>query len=294
MSEKDWRIFVTVAEEGNITKAAEKLFLSQPALSYRLRHLEELTETELLVRTATGILLTPAGEVYYQYCRRMLKEEEKLKQHMERLEGGVQGKLDIASSINFADYELPVMLRSFTKQYPNIHIRVKTGYSRQVSKQFNAGDCMVAIVRGNYTSSANCSLLFEEPYCLAYHKKATYEELKTIPYISYRSDTSIYAVIDDWCSENLNFPVVPAMELDSMSTCRHFVREGLGWTILPFMGLGWRRDERLYIEPLKDKEGNLITRSTYLLYNEENLNLVTVNTFVNYVKKYYEGRGPLE
>ena len=125
MDEREWQTFVTVVEEGNITKAAEKLFLSQPALSYRLRHLEEDLGSPLLLRTSEGITLTPQGEVFHAYCRRMLQEMESLKQAIGEMSGEIQGTLKIASSINFADYQLPHLLGKFTEQYPNIHIQSK-------------------------------------------------------------------------------------------------------------------------------------------------------------------------
>ena len=91
MDEREWQTFVTVVEEGNITKAAEKLFLSQPALSYRLRHLEEDLGSPLLLRTSEGITLTPQGEVFHAYCRRMLQEMESLKQAIGEMSGEIQG-----------------------------------------------------------------------------------------------------------------------------------------------------------------------------------------------------------
>ncbi len=69
MDNREWQTFVTVVDEGNITRAAEKLFLSQPALSYRLRHMEKALGHSLLLRTAEGIALTAQGEIFYDYCK---------------------------------------------------------------------------------------------------------------------------------------------------------------------------------------------------------------------------------
>ena len=101
MDDKEWRTFVTVVDEGNITKAAEKLFVSQPALSYRLRHLEDSVGYSLLLRTTEGIALTPQGEIYYDYCKRMLHDREALEHALTSSTGKIQGTLKIASSINF-------------------------------------------------------------------------------------------------------------------------------------------------------------------------------------------------
>lgn len=287
MDEREWQTFVTVVAEGNITKAAEKLFLSQPALSYRLRHMEEAMECPLLIRTNEGIALTPEGELFYDYCRRMIREKEELHQMMGTLQGEVQGTLKIASSINFADYQLPRLLNEFTKEYPKIRIQVKTRWSQHINKMYNSGEVMVAIVRGEYKNSGARVKLLEEPYCLVYKEKVSHEELARLPLIQYHTDPSIAMVIDNWCSENLPQETMASMELDSMVTCRHFVREGLGWAILPYMGLGSCAEENIYVEPIFDKKGNPLIRPTYMYYNETSTKLAAVRTFIDYVIDYY-------
>lgn len=293
MDEREWQTFVTVVEEGNITKAAEKLFLSQPALSYRLRHLEEDLGSPLLLRTSEGTTLTPQGEVFHAYCRRMLQEMESLKQAIGEMSGEIQGTLKIASSINFADYQLPHLLGKFTKQYPNIHIQVKTGHSSHVNKMFNSGEVAVAIARGNHKETSSSIKLFEEPYCLVYKDPVTIDELADLPLIQYRSDGSITTVLDTWCNENLPKSHEAAMEMDSMVTCRHFVREGLGWSILPYLGLGSCKDEGIYVEPIYQKDGKPWVRSTFLYFNEVSDKLIAVKTFIDYVQEYYKDNSPV-
>ena len=266
MDDKEWRTFVTVVDEGNITKAAEKLFVSQPALSYRLRHLEDSVGYSLLLRTTEGIALTPQGEIYYDYCKRMLHDREALEHALTSSTGKIQGTLKIASSINFADYELPALLKSFREQYPDVHIQVKTAFSHQVVKMFNTGDCMVAFARGGYEVSGNSELLLEEPYCLVY------KEL----------------VPPEWCAEHFEAPPIVAMDVNSMSTCRHFVRAGLGWSILTYMGLGSCKDKDIYVSPLRSKDGTYITRDTNMVYTKESANLIAVKTFIEYVRDYYK------
>ena len=211
MEAKEWQTFVTVVEEGNITKAAEKLFLSQPALSYRLKQVEDILGRPLLIRTNDGIALTAEGELYYDYCRRMIRSREELRQNIGKVTGKIQGTLKIAASINFADYELPHLLNNFTKQYPNIRIEVKTGYSSHVNKMFNSGEVMIAFARGEYNHVENGIRLFDEPYCLAYKHPVEYEELREIPMINYSTHGSISTVVENWKKEHSVGDVRPAM-----------------------------------------------------------------------------------
>ena len=268
MDDKEWRTFVTVVDEGNITKAAEKLFVSQPALSYRLRHLEDSVGYSLLLRTTEGIALTPQGEIYYDYCKRMLHDREALDHALTSSTGKIQGTLKIASSINFADYELPALLKSFREQYPDVHIQVKTAFSHQVVKMFNTGDCMVGFARGGYEVSGHSELLLEEPYCLVYKELVPPESLEKVPFIRYQTDASVANIIEKWCAEHFEEPPIVAMDVNSMSTCRHFVRAGLGWSILTYMGLGSCKDKDIYVSPLRSKDGTYITRDTNMVYTK--------------------------
>ena len=91
-------------------------------------------------------------------AKRMLHDREALDHALTSSTGKIQGTLKIASSINFADYELPALLKSFREQYPDVHIQVKTTFSHQVVKMFNTDDCMVALhaVDMKYQAIQNC------------------------------------------------------------------------------------------------------------------------------------------
>lgn len=288
MDEREWETFLTVVEEGNITKAANRLFISQPALTYRLRHMEQEFDMPLLLRSNDGIVLTPAGEILRQYCQRMVQERAKLLQEMNMVSSKIQGTIKIGASINFADYELPRLLKAFREQYPDIHIHVKTGFSHQVIKNFNAGECMVAFARGDYKGNGKQETLVVEPYCHVYKEFLPYEKLANVPYIRYQTDHSLENVIDNWCAMNLPTPPDVAMEVDSMATCRHFVRAGLGWSIVTYMGLGPCMDTDIVVRPLVDGQGRRITRDTKMLYNATSEQLVAVKVFLDFVREYYQ------
>lgn len=210
------------------------------------------------------------------------------------MSGEIQGTLKIASSINFADYQLPHLLSLFTEKYPHIHMQVKSGYSSHVNKMFNGGEVMIAITRGNFKESTNSIKLFEEPYCLVYKDKVSIDDLASLPWIQYRTDGSISSIVESWRSENLPTSLEPAMELDSMVTCRHFVREGLGWAILPYLGLGSCKDEGIHVAPIYHKDGTPFMRSTLLHFSEVSTKLIAAKTFIDYVCEHYKDYTPVD
>ena len=153
---------------------------------------------------------------------------------------------------------------------------------------FNTGDCMVAFARGGYEVSGNSELLLEEPYCLVYKELVPPESLEKVPFIRYQTDASVANIIEKWCAEHFEAPPIVAMDVNSMSTCRHFVRAGLGWSILTYMGLGSCKDKDIYVSPLRSKDGTYITRDTNMVYTKESADLIAVKTFIEYVRDYYK------
>ena len=170
-----------------------------------------------------------------------------------------------------------------------MHIQVKTAFSHQVVKMFNSGGLYGCLSRrGGYEVSGKSELLLEEPYCLVYKELVPPESLEKVPFIKYQTDASVANIIETWCAEHFEEPPSVAMDVNSMSTCRHFVRAGLGWSILTYMGLGSCKDRDIYVSPLRSKDGTYITRDTNMVYTKDAENLVVVKTFIEYVRDYYQ------
>src|SRR5881394_2029418 len=120
MNEKDWIILQTIFEEHNISKAAEKLYISQPALTYRLQQLEREFGTMIVARGKRGVEFTSQGEYIAQYARDMILQLRNTKEFVQNMDKEIKGILRIGVSSIFARYELPTILNEFVKQYPNV------------------------------------------------------------------------------------------------------------------------------------------------------------------------------
>ncbi|MGD9154757.1 MAG: LysR family transcriptional regulator [Bacillota bacterium] len=82
MNEHDWEMLLILAEEKNITRAAERLFVAQSSLSYRIKNLEDELRVPLLLRTKNGILFTSEGEYLLQYAKNMKTQLEQLREYI--------------------------------------------------------------------------------------------------------------------------------------------------------------------------------------------------------------------
>lgn len=289
--EKDWHMFVTIAETNNLTKAATQLYMSQPALSYRLTQLEKQFDEPLFIRMPRGVIMTEMGELYYEYAEDMLKRKEYFESSMENKKNSISGVLSLGCSSIFANYELPSILEGFTKQYPNVRIQLKTGISSKISNLYQACEVHIAIIRGPLPTTGETYLINRDPICLVTNKQLHAQSLPrtdliTLPLIRYATARDLYTLIDTWWKEQYNVPPNDSIHVDTMATCRQFIRKNLGWSILPKTGLSRFIDE-FYIEPLHWSDGSPILRDTHMIYNPTTLHRKPVQAFVDYIQQFY-------
>jgi DNA-binding transcriptional LysR family regulator len=166
MNEKDWVMLKVLAEEKNITKAASRLFIAQPSITYRLQQLEKEFGTKIVSRNPNGVVLTAEGEYLLSYAEEMLLKLRSAKEKIQNMSGKVQGTLRLGSSAIFAHYELPRILKGFLDNYPDVEISLKTGLSQKINRMLQIEEIAVAIVRGDYPWVEEKHLLSEEAICL--------------------------------------------------------------------------------------------------------------------------------
>ena len=285
MDYRDWLILKTISEEKNITKAAEKLFLSQPALTYRIRCMEKEFSTKILSRHPSGVLFTPTGEYLLKYSLNMINQLQTTKNHLHNMSGLISGTLRLGSSSVFSIYMLPALLKEFLETYPHVELYLKTGLSKQISALLQKKEVSIAIIRGDYHWPGPKILLKEEPICLVSHRKIAYEELPHFPQISYVTDSSLESVMIEWWRDHFSTPPPTCMEVDNMTTCRQMILAGLGWAILPLIGL--ENQSELFVQPLYDKNKEPLMRRTWLMYEQSSEDLIIIRTFINFVKNYF-------
>ncbi len=125
MSDRRLQVFQTVARLLSFTKAAEELHMTQPAVTFQVRQLEEQFNTRLFDRTHNRISLTEAGERVYEYANQIFDLYAQMDNAVRELTGDVSGVLMLGASTTIAEYMLPALLGDFKQKYPEIVIRLK-------------------------------------------------------------------------------------------------------------------------------------------------------------------------
>ena len=132
MSDRRLKVFHAVARLLSFTKAAEELHMTQPAVTFQVRQLEEYFNTRLFDRTHNKVSLTPAGERVSEFAERIFDLYSEMENSVSDLTGEISGALTIGASTTIAEYLLPALLGEFKNRYPDINLRLKVSNSEGI------------------------------------------------------------------------------------------------------------------------------------------------------------------
>lgn len=128
------QVFVTAARELNFTRAAERLCISQPAVSRHIRELESRYNVQLFVRCGGNLALTPAGATLLRSAERLQEEYRRLEYEMGLCVGSTEGVLRLGASTTVSQYLLPPILARFTARFPGVRVSLFSGNSHEVER----------------------------------------------------------------------------------------------------------------------------------------------------------------
>lgn len=140
--------FITVAEEQSFTRAAEKLHISQPAISQHIQNLEQRLDVKLMDRTNKYVRLNTAGEVAYHHAKEILSLYEQMDRLIRDLKEDASGLLRIGASFTFGEYVLPHLIAEFRNEYPKITPTITIENTHTVVTQVTRGDLDVGVIEG--------------------------------------------------------------------------------------------------------------------------------------------------
>jgi DNA-binding transcriptional LysR family regulator len=145
------KFFMAVAEERHFGRAAERMFIAQPALSQHVRRLERELEVQLFDRSARHVRLTPAGEAFLEVARRMTRQVDEATQAARRADAGETGSLGVGVHVSVAAPVLCLLLRHWSRLRPAVRPHLTSGRAGELIDLVRRGELDVALVDGPVT-----------------------------------------------------------------------------------------------------------------------------------------------
>jgi len=234
------RLFLAVAEYGGVTRAADAVFVSQPAVSKAVQELERQVGVPLLEHIGRRVALTEAGEILAGYARRIFALAEEGKREMDELRGLEQGQLAIGASTTIGIYLLPAVMGAFHARYPAISLTLIIENAELVLARLRAGALDLAFMEGSARGDDvraepyrrdDLTLVTAPTHPFARAGVATPDELATAPFLMRERGSGTREAVE---AAFLEHGIAPntAMELGHTEAIKQAVAAGLGVSIL--------------------------------------------------------------
>ncbi len=244
MSDRRLKVFHTVARLLSFTKAAEELHMTQPAVTFQVRQLEEYFNTRLFDRTHNKVNLTPAGERVAEFAERIFDLYAEMESGVRDLTGEISGALTIGASTTIAEYMLPALLGEFKNQYPDINLRLKVSNSEGIVSMVEHNVIDLGVVESAVNNkNLIVEVCHEDQLVLVAapdHElvkrggKVNASDIVRYPFVSREEGSGTRDVVMQYLMEHKVSPgdMTFSLELGSPEAIKGAVEAGMGITIL--------------------------------------------------------------
>lgn len=243
MADRRLQVFHTVAKKLSFTKAAELLFMTQPAVTFQVKQLEEHFNTRLFDRAHGRITLTPTGELVLDFAERIIGLSAEMDTRVKEFTGRVSGPLLIGASTTIAEYMLPRLLGEFKRLHPDVQARLTVANSETIEHKVAEHSLDMGLIEApshnlNLVTSVCCEdelvMICAPDSALATRRMVTPQEVAREPYISREVGSGTRECIDDFFKINhVNLDELNlVMELGSREAIKGAVAAGLGVAVV--------------------------------------------------------------
>ncbi|MDT0594407.1 LysR family transcriptional regulator [Glaciecola petra] len=291
ISYKNMKAFIEVAQSATFAEAAEKLYLSQPALSTSIKNMEEQLGGKLFIRSTRKVELSPEGRIFLPNAKRVLADFDGAIDDVKALFSAQTGSIVISAMPAFAEGQLAQIINGFNNKHANIAIRILDVVMEQAIENVRAGRAELGFVfKPQNIQGLHFTPLFTDEFCLvvpakhvlATQKTCTLNQMSKFPMVAMNRESSLRMWLDAALNA-ANCKVNIVSEATQLGTIGQIVSQGLGIAIVPQLCRQQMQNKGLVCVPIKDlrlsKEVGVITLQNA---KQQNLKLSTAG------QRFYE------
>jgi len=238
---KDVEIFCEVASRCSFSKAAEAHNMSQSSASHAVNALERRLGKQLIDRSKRPLELTPAGRIYYEGCREMLRAFRALEDRVQGLENRVSGVVRVSAIYSVGLLQMEALIRRFEESYPEVEVRVEYRHPDEVYEAVRQGESHFGLVSFPRDGGEFASIPWQEQEMVVVvpptHRFASLDSIKASEidgedFVTFDSGLAVRRQIDRWLrSASVSINVVHAF--DNIENAKRAVEIGAGIALLP-------------------------------------------------------------
>lgn len=284
------RYFLETAREENMSKAAERMHISQSALSKQLKGLEEELGKKLFVRHSFSIELTEEGMLLRKRAEDLLSMADKITAEFASMDDIIGGNIYFGCAESYQLRHLAALIKRFKKQYPGFHYHITSGDTEQVTEKLDKGllDFAVLVERPDYAKynvvkmpeSDRWGLVMPAGCTLAQKDCITFEDLRGLPLFC--SGQGWHADLPLWCGERINeLTLEGSFRLSYNASV--FTREGLGYLLTFEHLVNTSSESGLVFRPLYPE----LTTDMFIIWKKHQVFTPIAERFINELQKEF-------
>lgn len=284
------RVFYFAAREKNLTKAAEALYVTQPAVTMQVKALEQALEVTLFKKRGKFLELTDAGSVLFRYAKRIFGIVEEMEHVLKGYATLTQGSLAIGTTRSFARHLMPGLLAHFQEKYPKVRVSLEVGSSQEVADAVMAFRYDIGIIaRLPVPGKLKVIPYTKEEFCLVMSPEHRFtkrgivscRELQNEPIIIREQGSgSRHALLSFLSAQNVKPSVL--VEAGSVEFIKEYVIKGRGISLLYKPEVQWEVSMGL-IQVIDLKEGP-ISIQTYIVVPKDTIPSPSARAFLQMVE----------
>ena len=298
MADRRLQVFSTVARLLSFTKAAEALHMTQPAVTFQIRQLEDHFNTRLFDRTHNRISLTSAGELVKSYAEQIISLYGEMDNNVRKLTGDVLGPLVVGASTTIGEYVAPRLVGAYQAQYPDVAVRLNIANTGSIISMVENNDIDIGIVEGpvnnrNLTMKVSWTdelvVVTAPSHPLAQNDVVDIQSVLEYPFISREEGSGTREVIQDYMAkEGFEIGAMNSIvEFGGPESIKNAVSEGLGVSILSIVTL----EKELKLNLLRAMSlTKPITRSFSIVFQRQKFRMRAMEEFLEFAENHFKDK----
>lgn len=265
------RTFISVVEEGNFTRAAEKRLISQPSVSVHIQNLEKEFDTSLFVRSPKQLKLTTTGELLYERAKQIIQIYETTKEEIIEHHHSLALELKIGASFTIGEYVLPSLLEELGKIYPEIKLEVIIGNTEEIVEHVKLFHVDIGLIEGQSNDRSlevfpfmidELKIVATPNHLLSLKDGVSIEELQNQTWISREKGSGTRSYLEHVLRSH-GLKVKNVISISSTQGVKEAVIRGLGLSLLSKFAIA-REVESQYLSQISLKDESFLRRFSYV------------------------------
>lgn len=284
MRDLDWKIISELYKNPNLTQVAKVLFVTQPTLTKRLKHIEEEFGTQIVDRTPKGLEFTSSGIYLAQKADQYLQFRREVFEGLEEIERKQKETLNLGSAYTFSKFNLHDVLDPFADRHPNLTYHIFNKQSDLLYNMLLDNAIDAAFVRGDYTQGVEKIRLAPTKGYILTKNPVDQALLPSMNRVMFQTSKKTTELLDKWWKDW--FGDVPWREGSNAGYIEFAIRNIVNDDeyILCFLPEGEEKSLSLSAMPLVMRDGTDVTRQTWFIYRGEKRISRIMEEFINYIE----------